>query len=318
MNSLHKKLFYLLFLFYAIFLSIAGCATVHETKPASQPPASKPSGHSIANINIEEAENSSVVKIVATEPFKYISYMLDKHRRLVLEIDGTGNALPERLISVKGDLLDHIAIDDSTKPGMVRVENVLKRPCDYDLKMDGAVLSITFTPKADRASSPEPRTAEKEKNEMVVDSLKAEVAVLKSRIFELEDRLGQWKKKMDSVGSSEIGFAPGILETIELWRQAWQDKDAERYGGFYAESFAQDGRDKKAWLLVKQEVLKKVKKISVSIKSLQVYMDENNASVKFLQYYQADDYKDRGIKTLSMIKANEGWKILSEKWDVLR
>lgn len=322
-----QNLLYSIVLLCFFFQTLAGCATAPGTKPAKRLAArdsvKELTGRSISSISIEEADDVSEIKIAATGPFKYISYMLDKHRRLVLEIEGAGNSLSSKLIPGDGDLIDHIAIDDS-KPGMVKVESVLKRPCGYDIKMDGAVLSVAFTPKADAASAPKPRPMEKKgQDEMEIDRLKAEVAFLRSRNSDLEDKLRQWKEKSDNatVSSSTpsgAGHVEGILESVESWRLAWQDKDVERYGDFYDESFTQDGQDKKAWLLSKKEKFERAEGISIKTENIQADISGNQASVKFIQDYQSGRHKDRGIKTLFMTQTSEGWKILSEKWEALK
>ncbi|MBI5184433.1 MAG: hypothetical protein HZA01_01740 [Nitrospinae bacterium] len=200
----------------------------------------------------------------------------------------------------------------------------MKRPCGYDIKMDGAVLSVAFTPKPDASSSPKPKPMEKkEQDEAEVDRLKAEVAFLKSRNSDLEDKLRQWKEKSDNatVSSSTpsgAGHVDGILESVESWRLAWQDKDVERYGNFYSESFTQDGQDKKAWLLSKKEKFERAEVISIKTENIQVGISGNQASVKFIQDYQSGRHKDRGIKTLIMTQTSEGWKILFEKWEALK
>lgn len=327
-GGLLQNLFYSIVLLCFFFQTLAGCATAPGTKPAKHLAArdsvKELTGRFISNILIEETGGSSVMKIAATGPFKYISYMLDKHRRLVLEIEGADNALSSKLIPGNGDLIDHIAIDDS-KPGIVKVESTLKRPCGYDIKMDGAVLSVAFTPKADASSAPKPRPMEKkEQDEMEIDRLKAEVAFLRSRNSDLEDKLRQWKEKSDNatVSSSTpsgAGHVDGALEsTIESWRLAWQDKDVERYGDFYSESFTQDGQDKKAWLLSKKEKFERAEGISIKTENIQADISGNQASVKFIQDYQSGRHKDRGIKTLFMTQTSEGWKILSEKWEALK
>lgn len=318
--------FYLLAL-ACFLLALAGCATSPGAKPpqplSTLDPVKEQTGCSISSIFIEETGGSSIMKISATGPFKYISYMLDKHRRLVLEIEGTGSGLSSKLIPVNGDLVDHIAIDDS-KPGSVKVESMLKRPCGYDIKMDGAALAVAFAPKAGAASVPKQELMEKkEQDEAEVGRLKAEVAFLRSRNSDLEDKLRQWKEK--SATASNIASTPtapsrvdGILESIESWRLAWQDKDVERYGDFYSESFTQDGQDKKAWLLSKKEKFEKAEKISIKTKNIQVDISGSQASVKFIQDYQSGRHKDRGIKALTMTQTSEGWKILSEKWEELK
>ncbi|MBI5186381.1 MAG: hypothetical protein HZA01_11725 [Nitrospinae bacterium] len=317
------------FLALACFLpALAGCAASPATKPvqplSAHGPVKEQTGGAISSILTEETGGSTVMKITATGPFKYISYMLDKHRRLVLEIEGAGNSVSSKLIPGNGGLIDHIAIDGSTKPGEVKVEGILKRPCGYDVKMDGTVLSVVFTPKPDASSAPKPKPMEKkEQGENEVDRLKAEVAFLKSRNSDLEDKLRQWKEK--SAAATAVASPPpapgnvaGILESIESWRLAWQEKDVERYGNFYDESFIQDGQDKKAWLLSKKEKFARAEGISIKTENIQVDINGNQASVKFIQDYQSGRHNDRGIKTLTMAQTSEGWKILFEKWEALK
>ncbi|MBI5184432.1 MAG: hypothetical protein HZA01_01735 [Nitrospinae bacterium] len=114
-----QNLFYSIVLLCFFFQTLSGCATAPGAKPprplSAQNSFKEQTGHSISSILIEETGGSSVMKIAATGPFKYISYMLDKHRRLVLEIEGAGSGLSSKLIPGNGDTMSPLMISSQAR-----------------------------------------------------------------------------------------------------------------------------------------------------------------------------------------------------------
>jgi len=326
--------------FFLLLSALTGCSSLHEG-PAI--PSSKnivapegTNGRFISRIYSEQkGADSTVIRIVATEPFRYLSYMTDKHRRLVIDIEDMSSALSTTRIPVNSALVDYIIINSSA--GMVRVENILKIPGSWDLKMEGPVLSATLRPRVPRAKAAKPgisATAQKAGRDIFL--LKSQLNFLKDRVSMLEKQVreisGNTVKK-DKGGEPHDGekarpvaiavsahekFFPGIFETLESWRRAWQDRNLERYGKFYARSFSHKGKDRGAWLVYKERKFRKAGNLSIRTEKMKAVITGNHATVRFVQLYKSDAYGDVGTKTLFMTRGKNGWQIEKEDWKAER
>jgi Flp pilus assembly protein TadD/ketosteroid isomerase-like protein len=106
-----------------------------------------------------------------------------------------------------------------------------------------------------------------------------------------------------------------ILSALNGWAQAWSKKDADTYLGYYAKDFKTPGGEARAeWEKTRRARITAPKSISVSLEQPKVTMSgAERATVTFRQNYRSDVLKSNSRKTLVMVKADGGWKILEEK-----
>ena len=106
-----------------------------------------------------------------------------------------------------------------------------------------------------------------------------------------------------------------ILTVVNAWAQAWSKKDADAYLSYYAKDFKTPGTEPRAaWEKTRRSRVTAPKSIAVTLASTQVTMDgADRATVRFRQNYKSDVLKSNSNKTLVMIRADGGWKILEEK-----
>jgi tetratricopeptide (TPR) repeat protein len=106
-----------------------------------------------------------------------------------------------------------------------------------------------------------------------------------------------------------------VLAAVNAWAQAWSNKDADAYLSFYAKDFKTPGHEPRAaWEKTRRSRVTAPKSISVTLASPKVTMDgAERATVRFRQNYKSDALKSNSNKTLVMIRADGGWKILEEK-----
>jgi tetratricopeptide (TPR) repeat protein len=106
-----------------------------------------------------------------------------------------------------------------------------------------------------------------------------------------------------------------VLKAVDGWAQAWSRKDADAYLAYYAKDFKTpggEGRD--SWEKNRRARVTAPKSISVSLASPKVTMSgPDRATVIFRQNYKSDVLKSNAMKTLVLVKADGGWKILEEK-----
>jgi tetratricopeptide (TPR) repeat protein len=106
-----------------------------------------------------------------------------------------------------------------------------------------------------------------------------------------------------------------VLKTVSDWAEAWSKKDADAYLSHYAKDFKTPGGEaRESWEKTRRARISAPKSISVNIASPKVTMDgADRATVSFQQNYKSDVLKSNSRKTLVLVKADGGWKILEEK-----
>jgi len=106
-----------------------------------------------------------------------------------------------------------------------------------------------------------------------------------------------------------------IINFIEKWRQAWQNKQLDDYIACYVENFQQDGKDLQAWRKHKENMNRRYKTINVTLDEIKIDLRQNGANVLFYQAYKSDKYTAEGNKLLVLTHTDEkGWQILKEIW----
>jgi hypothetical protein len=124
----------------------------------------------------------------------------------------------------------------------------------------------------------------------------------------------QAKTGTASEKSASTGKSDEVLKTVNAWATAWSAKDVKKYLSFYAADFkTPDGEKRANWENSRKERISKPKSIHVSINKPTVsFSDNDHATVKFQQSYQANHLKTLGKKTLLMVKSDGKWLIREE------
>jgi hypothetical protein len=108
-----------------------------------------------------------------------------------------------------------------------------------------------------------------------------------------------------------------LRATVYAWRNSWQKREINRYMAFYSQDFRSQGLDYKGWRQKKTQLFKTSGDIQVEITGLGVFIEAENAVVRFIQRYHDVKFSDVGEKTLTMVTSNGKWKIVSEVWKPL-
>jgi len=103
-------------------------------------------------------------------------------------------------------------------------------------------------------------------------------------------------------------------KTVDEWLAAWSSKDIKTYGNFYSATFISDGMNKKKWVERKLMLAEKYDFIKVGGSDFKIVEDETTAVVSFVQDYQVKEFREKGIKTLLLVKEEEEWRIYRESW----
>jgi len=106
-------------------------------------------------------------------------------------------------------------------------------------------------------------------------------------------------------------------QLINDWKSSWENKDLERYLGFYSKNFDNFKKDYKAWKKHKNRIIKQTKQIFVGISDLSIFRypgEKDLLSVNFYQHYKSNTFKSHGYKQQYWQKEKDGkWRIIYEK-----
>jgi adhesin transport system outer membrane protein len=117
------------------------------------------------------------------------------------------------------------------------------------------------------------------------------------------------------VAPEPVDPVQAVTALINQWASAWSSKDFAAYGSFYGDKFKSgQHRSKSAWLNFRKPRILGRNAIAVSVEDLQVKVLETGAAeVTFVQNYESGTVKDRSMKTMRVVQAADGWRIVSEE-----
>lgn len=118
--------------------------------------------------------------------------------------------------------------------------------------------------------------------------------------------------KVESAGNID-----DIRSVVYAWADAWQNRNIQRYVSFYSPEFRSKGLDFNGWLQKKTEFFQRPGHIRVEISDLWVFIEDKNATARFIQRYQGPNLSDLGEKTLVLVYSKDQWRIVSEQWTPL-
>jgi hypothetical protein len=101
---------------------------------------------------------------------------------------------------------------------------------------------------------------------------------------------------------------------VNEWAQAWSSRNVKKYLAMYAEDFKTPNNEPRSnWEQQRRDRISKPQPIVVTVSNAKVKMlNDNQASVNFVQFYSSGTLKATTLKTLEMRKTNGMWKIQSE------
>ncbi len=139
----------------------------------------------------------------------------------------------------------------------------------------------------------------------------------KVRDKKTEEKEEPASKEKVSLESAQSVKKEAIQQFVSAWKHNWESKDLKNYMKCYSKEFSSMGMDWDRWETYKKRLNNRYHGISLVFNNLHIVLEDNQAKVKFEQYYQSDEYSDHGMKSLILKKENGVWKILSEQWDPL-
>lgn len=105
-----------------------------------------------------------------------------------------------------------------------------------------------------------------------------------------------------------------ILDWIEKWREAWQDKNINQYISYYKDDFKSMHMNKARWKKYKSILASNYKYIKVDLENVQIFKHQDKFMFRFLQHYESDKKEDFGEKFLYVEDNSQGMGIVGEEW----
>ncbi len=119
-------------------------------------------------------------------------------------------------------------------------------------------------------------------------------------------------------GSLAVADLNNIRATIYSWQEAWQSKDINRYKLFYSKKFKSDGFDYQGWMTKKEKFFATPGAISIELFDLEINTQNDRIIATFIQRYKSKALSDVGEKKLILIKSDDMYKIIAEKFELLK
>lgn len=106
-----------------------------------------------------------------------------------------------------------------------------------------------------------------------------------------------------------------LLQTVNVWAQAWAARDLSVYLSAYDPAFVPQGGGSRAdWEKRRRLLLGKARNIDIRIDSASVeHHDSGEATVTFNQFYRSDTFRDAVVKQLRLTPRDGRWMIVEEK-----
>jgi murein L,D-transpeptidase YafK len=136
-----------------------------------------------------------------------------------------------------------------------------------------------------------------------------------------DDKKNQLENQFDKAASegSSTDIKPVdrniIIEFLNKWKVAWEQKDLDRFMKMYHPEYEQGELNFKALRKSKQNFFRKYQNIHVAVDDVEIKRVNNRTEVSFIQSFQGDKYRDKGRKIMVLdIRENKGIRIISEDW----
>jgi tetratricopeptide (TPR) repeat protein len=106
-----------------------------------------------------------------------------------------------------------------------------------------------------------------------------------------------------------------VEAAVRGWASAWSRRDAEAFTGAYAADFQGGGGDAASWRRDTQARLEARSRITVTLSDLEISVEGDRATARFLQTYESDQpgSRLRTRKTLGLQKQQNRWVIVDEQ-----
>ena len=106
-----------------------------------------------------------------------------------------------------------------------------------------------------------------------------------------------------------------VSKAVDAWAEAWMSKDMNAYLAAYASDFKVPGKlSRKEWERERRKrITSKKDRIQLSLEKLDIDVQDDVATARFLQRYKAGSFAESTRKTLTLTRQGGRWRIQSER-----
>lgn len=105
-----------------------------------------------------------------------------------------------------------------------------------------------------------------------------------------------------------------IQTTLQAWASAWSAKNVDAYLSHYASSFKPAGDlDRSAWAEQRRQRIARPGDITVKLDAIDIRVDGDKASARFIQHYRSGNLKLTEPKTIELARSGSAWQIVQER-----
>ena len=142
---------------------------------------------------------------------------------------------------------------------------------------------------------------------------KVEPFITLNKTFLIINNQITWLKNAEHEAKRKVA-----LTWLNQWKELWEKQDLDAYINLYADQFSDSKFNKKTWYTHKQNLKNKYKFVKISVSKPNIFNLKDQYLFQFVQEYESDGHKDKGIKNLYVIQNKDSFKILREEWLVLK
>ncbi len=114
-------------------------------------------------------------------------------------------------------------------------------------------------------------------------------------------------------GSTKSELRQSVESTLQAWATAWSNQEFERYIDAYTADYRGQQDNHAQWVAQRRSKIVGRRSIEVDISDFSVQSrGSDEVVVDFVQAYRSDNYRDRVLKRLHLVKRSGDWKIRRE------
>jgi len=130
-----------------------------------------------------------------------------------------------------------------------------------------------------------------------------------------ENKSNTRAEKTPAANTEEAELIQAATQALQLWAQAWEKKDMDRYLKSYVPGFTpNDGKSHAEWVKDRQDRILSKGQIKIQISQVDAKLvNKNTIKLRYRQNYQSDKLKVSSVKVIEMKWQDQRWLITSER-----
>lgn len=122
-------------------------------------------------------------------------------------------------------------------------------------------------------------------------------------------------EKAPAASAEESELTQAATQALQMWAQAWEKKDMDRYVKSYVPGFTpSDGKSHAEWVKDRQDRILSKGQIKIQISQIEATLvNKNTIKLRYRQNYQADKLKVSSVKLIEMKLQDQRWLITKER-----